>query len=113
MNTKNFIGEYQVSDQPTPSGIGYCDYVLWGDNGKPLAVVEAKRTRENAQKGQEQARLYADALEKQFGQRPVIFYTNGRDIRGNTLELKPLQIFRRQRPQISLVKFRRSRAKFR
>lgn len=79
-DTEQVSREYQVSDQPTPSGIGYCDYVLWGDNGKPLAVVEAKRTRENAQKGQEQARLYADALAKQFGQRPVIFYTNGRDI---------------------------------
>lgn len=79
-DTEQVSREFQVSDQPTATGIGYCDYVLWGDNGKPLAVVEAKRTRENAQKGQEQARLYADALEKQFNQRPVIFYTNGRDI---------------------------------
>ncbi|EPJ45423.1 MAG: type III restriction enzyme, res subunit family [Osedax symbiont Rs1] len=79
-NTEQVSREYQVSDQPTPTGIGYCDYVLWGDNGKPLAVIEAKRSRENAQKGQQQAKLYADALEKEFSQRPIIFYTNGRDI---------------------------------
>jgi type I restriction enzyme R subunit len=53
------------------------DYVLWGSDGKPLAIVEAKRTRHSAQKGQQQAKLYADCLERKFGQRPVIFYTNG------------------------------------
>ena len=79
-DTEEVTREYEVSDQPTPTGQGFCDYVMWGDNGKPIAVIEAKRARENAQKGQQQAKLYADALEKQFGQRPVIFYTNGRDI---------------------------------
>jgi type I restriction enzyme, R subunit len=53
------------------------DYVLWGDDGKPLALVEAKRTRRDARVGQQQAKLYADCLEQQFGQRPVIFYSNG------------------------------------
>ena len=79
-NTEQVSREEQVSGQPTATGIGYCDYVLWGDDGKPLAVIEAKRARENSQKGQQQAKLYADALEKQYGQRPIIFYTNGRDI---------------------------------
>ncbi len=59
------------------TGKGYVDYVLWGDDGKPLAIVEAKRTRKSAQIGQQQAKLYADCLEKRFGQRPVIFLTNG------------------------------------
>ncbi len=54
--------------------------MLWDDNGKPLAVIEAKKTRVDARAGQEQAKIYADALEKQTGQRPVIFYTNGYDI---------------------------------
>jgi type I restriction enzyme R subunit len=53
------------------------DYVLWGDDGKPLGLVEAKRTRKSAQVGQQQAKLYADCLEKQFGRRPVIFLSNG------------------------------------
>lgn len=72
--------EYQVEGMPlstNPSGIGYADYVLWDDNGKPLAVVEAKKTLHDATKGRHQATLYADCLEKEFGQRPVIYYTNG------------------------------------
>lgn len=72
--------EVEVPHQPTASGKGYCDYVLWDDNGKPLAVVEAKKTQVDARAGQEQAKLYADALEKVHGQRPMIFYTNGHDI---------------------------------
>ncbi|MBB1478025.1 DEAD/DEAH box helicase family protein [Pseudoalteromonas sp. SG41-2] len=73
--------EVKVNEQPTPTGTGYIDYVLWDDDGKPLAVIEAKRARENIEKGREQATLYANALEKQFGQRPVIFYSNGWDIK--------------------------------
>lgn len=69
--------EYPVQGMPTPSGQGFIDYVLWGDDGKPLAVVEAKRTRQDPHVGQQQAKLYADCLEQQFGQRPIIFYTNG------------------------------------
>ena len=62
---------------PNDEGKGFVDYVLWGDDGKPLALVEAKRTTKDARVGQQQAKLYADCLEKQFGQRPIIFYTNG------------------------------------
>ena len=69
--------EYPVTGMPNTNGEGYVDYVLWGADGKPLGVVEAKRTRKNAIAGQQQAKLYADCLETQFGQRPVIFYTNG------------------------------------
>lgn len=72
--------EYEVSGMPlstNPSGIGYVDYVLWGKDGKPLAVVEAKKTMADARKGRHQAELYADCLEKMHSQRPIIFYTNG------------------------------------
>ncbi|MRJ09236.1 DEAD/DEAH box helicase [Ornithobacterium rhinotracheale] len=72
--------EYKVKGMPlstNPSGVGYVDYVLWGKNGKPLAIVEAKKTLYDASKGKHQAKLYANALEQQFGQRPIIFYTNG------------------------------------
>ncbi|MBY6093971.1 DEAD/DEAH box helicase family protein [Ferrimonas balearica] len=78
--TEQVSKEYEVEGQPTATGKGYCDYVLWDDNGQPLAVIEAKRARRNAREGQQQAKLYADALEMRFGQRPVIFYTNGYDI---------------------------------
>jgi type I restriction enzyme R subunit len=73
--------EYPVSGMPVttdnPRGNGFVDYVLWGDNGKPLALVEAKRTSADAENGRHQAFLYADCIEKIHGVRPVIFYTNG------------------------------------
>ena len=72
--------EYEVKGMPistNPSGIGYVDYVLWGDDGNPLAVIEAKKTMVSPKKGKQQAVLYADCLEQMKGQRPVIFYTNG------------------------------------
>lgn len=69
--------EFTVTGMPTLSGTGRVDYVLWGEDGLPLALVEAKRTRKSAAVGQEQARLYANCLEQQFGRRPVIFYTSG------------------------------------
>src|SRR5712692_10466565 len=69
--------EYEVAGMPNDQGKGFVDYVLWGDDGKPLGLVEAKRTRRDPRVGQQQAKLYADCLERQFGQRPVIFYSNG------------------------------------
>ena len=58
-------------------GKGFCDYVLFGSNGLPLAVIEAKRTSASPVKGKHQAELYADCLERRYGRRPVIYYTNG------------------------------------
>lgn len=71
------VEEYELKGMPNRSQVGFADYVLWDDNGKPLAVVEAKRTTQNPATGKKQAELYADLLEKHFSQRPVIFYTNG------------------------------------
>ena len=72
--------EYRVTPMPNPQNEGFADYVLWGDDGLPLAVVEAKRTSANKERGRHQARLYADALEQMHGRRPIIFYTNGYEI---------------------------------
>jgi type I restriction enzyme, R subunit len=71
--------EYPVSGMPNAQDTGYVDYVLWGADGKPVGLVEAKRTRKSPLLGQQQAKLYADCLEAEFGQRPIIFYTNGYD----------------------------------
>jgi type I restriction enzyme R subunit len=71
--------EVRVTGMPNVPGEGFVDYVLRGDDGKPLALVEAKRTRKDPRIGQQQAKLYADCLEAQYGQRPIIFYTNGYD----------------------------------
>ena len=69
--------ELEVAGMPNAQAKGFVDYVLWGDDGLPLALVEAKRTKRDARVGQQQAKLYADCLEKQYGRRPVIFYSNG------------------------------------
>ena len=71
--------EFPVTGMPNQSGDGFVDYVLWGDDGKPLAVVEAKRSKKDSRTGQQQAKLYADCLERVYGRRPVIFTTNGYD----------------------------------
>lgn len=69
--------EYEVTPMPNDQNKGFADYVLWDDDGRPLAVVEAKRTLRDPKAGRQQAKLYADALEAMHGQRPVIFCTNG------------------------------------
>ncbi len=69
--------EVPVSGMPNQTGEGFVDYVLWGDDSKPLALVEAKRTSRDPVEGQQQAKLYANALEAQYGQRPLIFLSNG------------------------------------
>ena len=69
--------EFAVTGMPNADGTGRVDYVLWGNDGLPLAVVEAKRTTIEPDVGQQQAKLYADCLEGMTGRRPVIFYTNG------------------------------------
>ncbi|CAH6804050.1 Type I site-specific deoxyribonuclease [Vibrio chagasii] len=79
-STEQVGQEIPVKFQPTESGDGYIDYVLWDDDGLPLAVIEAKCTSSDARLGKKQAKDYADGLEKEFGQRPVLFYTNGHDI---------------------------------
>ncbi len=69
--------EEEVQGMPNKGGTGYVDYVLRGKNGIPLALVEAKRTSVDPNSGKRQAELYADCLEKKYGKRPIIFYTNG------------------------------------
>lgn len=78
---KDWLNEVELPGMPNKSGVGYADYVLYGDNGKPLAVIEAKRTCADVSKGRQQAKLYADILEKKYGRRPVVFLTNGFDTR--------------------------------
>lgn len=72
--------EVEVTGMPNNTGLGYADYVLFGTNGKPLAVIEAKRTSKEANVGKHQAELYADCLEKRYNVRPVIYYTNGFEV---------------------------------
>ena len=78
---KDWIDEYELKDMPNKSETGKADYVLFGSDGKPLAVVEAKKTSKDVAVGRQQAKLYADSLEKEFNRRPIIFLTNGFETR--------------------------------
>ena len=78
---KNWFNEVELEGMPNKAGVGYADYVLYDDTGKPLAVIEAKRTCKDVVIGRQQAKLYADLLEKKYGRRPVIFLTNGFETR--------------------------------
>lgn len=72
------VEEYPVDDMENiPGKAGFIDYALFGKDGAPLAVIEAKRTTKDPNVGKQQAVLYADCLERKFGRRPFIFYTNG------------------------------------
>lgn len=79
-DSTNIREEVEVEGMPNTQETGHVDYVLYGENGKPLAVIEAKRTSKDAKIGQQQAKLYADCLEKEYAQRPIIYYTNGKEI---------------------------------
>ena len=105
--------EFEVQGMPNNQGVGYVDYVLWGDDGKPLAVVEAKRTRRDARVGQQQAKLYADCLQTQFGQRPLIYTTNGYEHwfwDDSTYPPRPVQGFHKK-DELQLLVQRRTSAK--
>ena len=78
---KDWLNEVELPGMPNKSEVGYADYVLYGDDGRPLAVIEAKRTCVDVAKGRQQAKLYADLLEKKYHRRPVIFLTNGFETR--------------------------------
>ncbi len=78
---KNWINEYPIDEMPNNSGFGFADYVLFADDGRPLAVIEAKKTCVDVSKGRQQAVLYANYLEKKFKRRPIIFLSNGFDTR--------------------------------
>ena len=79
-DSTNIREEVEVKGMPNTQETGHVDYVLYGENGKPLAVIEAKRTSKDVKIGQQQAKLYADCLEKEYAQRPIIYYTNGKEI---------------------------------
>ncbi len=81
VESKDWFNEVELNGMPNESGIGYADYVLYSDDGRPLAVVEAKKTCVDVAKGRQQAKLYADLLEKYCHRRPVVFLTNGFETR--------------------------------
>lgn len=73
----SWLNEVRVEGMPNNKQEGFCDYVLYDDRQVPLAVVEAKRTCVDVVKGRQQASLYAECLERQYGRKPIVFLTNG------------------------------------
>ena len=78
---RDWVNEVELYGMPNQSEVGYADYVLYGDDGRALAVVEAKRTCVDVAKGRQQAKLYADLLEQKYHRRPVVFLSNGFETR--------------------------------
>ena len=78
---RDWIDEYALDGLPTPSGTGNADYALLDASGKVLAVLEAKRTCTDVAAGRHQAAMYADAIERKQGFRPVVFLSNGFETR--------------------------------
>ena len=78
---KDWLNEVEIPGMPNKSEVGYADYVLYDDAHRPLAIIEAKRTCVDVSKGRQQAKLYADLLEKKYNRRPVVFLTNGFETR--------------------------------
>ena len=72
--------EIKVEGMPNNTGEGFCDYVLYGRDLKPLAVIEAKKTTVGPEKGRQQVKLYGECLEKKYGYTPILYYTNGYQI---------------------------------
>ena len=77
----DWLNEVELQGMPNASGVGSADYVLYGSDGRALAVIEAKRTCVDVSKGRQQAKLYADLIEQKQGRRPVVFLTNGFETR--------------------------------
>ena len=69
--------EIKVEGMPNAQGIGFCDYVLYGRDGKPLAIVEAKKTSVSPEKGRHQVDLYGECMKAIYGYKPILYYTNG------------------------------------
>lgn len=78
---KDWINEVEIFGMPNKSGMGKVDYVLYDNARRPLAIIEAKKTCRDVASGRQQAKLYADLLEKKYHRRPIIFLSNGFETR--------------------------------
>ena len=76
----NACVEIPVEGMNNKSGVGFCDYVLYGKNGKPLAIVEAKAAKVDANVGAWQVKEYGECMRQKYGYVPVLYYTNGYEI---------------------------------
>lgn len=81
VNNKELVKlEFPLENHKELGKKGYVDYVLFDRKGKPIAVVEAKKTSVDPIIGRQQAVEYANTIERDYKVRPVVFYTNGYEI---------------------------------
>jgi type I restriction enzyme, R subunit len=87
-DSRRLIEEFVI---PAPSALAdekapyrtvneFADYALLDRLGRPLAIVEAKRSSRDALEGERQAADYADALRAKHGTDPFMFLANGNEI---------------------------------
>lgn len=72
-HAKPFSAGYQIAADASDR----IDYVLYGRDGRPAAIIEYSETKNNPVLGRKKAKRVAAKLEVQFGFLPVIYYTNG------------------------------------
>lgn len=81
INNKELVKlELPLENHKEEGKMGYADYVLFDKKGNPVAVVEAKKTSVDPIIGRQQAVEYANTIERDYGVRPIVFYTNGYEI---------------------------------
>ena len=51
---KSWLNEVKISGMPNKSQTGYADYVLYGNDGRVLAVIETKKICVDMSKGRQQ-----------------------------------------------------------
>lgn len=72
--------EFPLENHKEAGKKGFVDYVLFNKKGKPVAVIEAKKSSVDPIIGRQQAVEYANTIERDYGIRPIVFYTNGYEI---------------------------------
>lgn len=76
----------EQENQPLPGSAGVrmlldggdcADYILYGRDSRPLAVVEYTLTSQNIVAGRKLGLRMAETLSRKYGYQPVVYYTNG------------------------------------
>lgn len=84
--SRRFVEEFAIPPHveedaaPSEGRTEHVDYVLLDRIGRPLAIVEAKRSSRDPLVGERQAADYADAIRARHGIDPFVFLANGDEI---------------------------------
>ena len=73
-------GSVVVNEYGSTFGSEFVDYALLLPDGRPIAIVEAKKSSRDALAGERQAADYADRIKSIHGFDPFIFLANGNEV---------------------------------